>query len=77
VCCPESLRAISGLPLTPPEGIPGNTLQEQIITLPDVGISIALYMWFALASRTAWASYDIMFGAKEADTTAGVLVTSA
>jgi ATP-dependent protease ClpP protease subunit len=75
-CNPQALGAIAGLPLTPPS-IPGSTLQESTITVPDVDISITAYSWFSLASRTFWMSYDLMFGSAKLDPTAGVLLTSA
>jgi ATP-dependent Clp protease, protease subunit len=75
-CNPQAITVVAGLPLTPPQGIPGNTLQVATATVPDVGISIASYSWFSLASRTAWQSFDIMLGAAATDTTAGTLIKS-
>jgi ATP-dependent protease ClpP protease subunit len=76
ICNPQALGAIAGLPLTPPT-IPGNTLMESSITVPEVDITIATYQWFSLATRTFWMSYDLMFGSAKLDVTAGVLITSA
>jgi hypothetical protein len=76
-CNPQAVVVIAGLPITPPEGVPGNTLQMSSATVPDVGISIASYSWFSLASRTAWQSFDIMLGAGYGDRTAGILLKSA
>lgn len=75
-CNPQAVVCVAGIPLTPPS-VPGNTLQESRATVPDVGITIAAYSWFALQSRTAWMSYDLMFGAAKGDATAGRVVTSA
>ena len=74
-CNPQVMGAVSGLPLTPPN-IPGNTLQESTITIPDVGLSLAAYSWFSLGSRTMNMSFDIMFGTALLDESAGVLLTS-
>ncbi len=74
-CNPQVMGAVAGLPLTPP-AIPGNTLQESTITVPQVNISIAAYSWFSLATRTYWMSYDLMFGSTLLDESAGVLLTS-
>lgn len=75
-CNPQVMGAVAGLPLTPPT-IPGNTLQESTITVPEVDISIAAYSWFSLSTRTFWMSYDLMFGSSLLDESAGVLLTSA
>jgi hypothetical protein len=74
-CNPQVIGAIAGLPLTPP-AIPGTTLQESTMTVPEVDISVAAYSWFSLATRTMWMSYDQMFGTALLDETAGVLLTS-
>jgi ATP-dependent protease ClpP protease subunit len=74
-CNPQVMGAIAGLPLSPP-AIPGATLQESTITVPEVDISIAAYSWFSLSSRTFWMSYDLMFGTALLDESAGVLLTS-
>ncbi len=74
-CNPQVMGAVAGIPLTPP-AIPGNTLQESTITVPDVNISIAAYSWFSLSTRTFWMSYDLMFGTALLDESAGVLLTS-
>src|SRR6266576_2750896 len=74
-CNPQGMGAVAGLPLTPP-AIPGNTLQESTITVPQVNISIAAYSWFSLATRTYWMSYDLLFGSTLLDESAGVLLTS-
>jgi ATP-dependent protease ClpP protease subunit len=76
-CNPQAIGALSGLPLTPPQGIPGNSLQEKTIVVPDVNIPIAAYNWFSLGSRTLWASFDVMFGVAAGDTTAGFILKSA
>lgn len=73
---PQLLGAIAGLPLTPPT-IPGNTLAQSTITIPDVDISIETYSWFSLSTRTFWMSYDLMFGSSLLDESAGVALCSA
>ncbi len=76
-CNPQAIGIINGLPLNPPEGIPGNIVQMGVAQLPDVGIAIAVYVWFSPSSRTLFFTYDIMLGATLIDETAGVLVKSA
>jgi hypothetical protein len=73
-CNPQAIACGSGLPLTPPEGATG--LSENVITLPGIGLSVANYTWFSLAYRNIWTSWDVMFGASVADTTAGVVIKS-
>jgi hypothetical protein len=72
-CNPQAIVAIAGLPQVPPT-IPGATLQESVITIPGPDISIASYLWFSLASRTLWNSFDVVFGSSGGDATAGALL---
>jgi ATP-dependent Clp endopeptidase proteolytic subunit ClpP len=74
-CNPQAICALAGLPLTPPS-IPGQTLQESTIMIPGPDITIAVYMWFSLASRTLFCSYDVMFGSAAGDVTAGGVLYS-
>jgi len=72
-CNPQAICVAAGLPMIPPM-IPGGTLEQSSITIPGPDISIATYMWFSLASRTLWCSYDVMFGSKAGDLTAGAIL---
>ncbi len=74
-CNPQAIGALAGLPLTPPN-IPGATLMETSFMVPQVDISVANYSWFSLATRTMWASYDLMFGAAQLDSTAGEIIST-
>jgi len=67
---PQALGCVAGLPLQ------GNnvTLQSKVITLEGLDLSVALNTWFSLATRTLWASYDLMFGVSVLDATAGYLL---
>jgi ATP-dependent Clp protease protease subunit len=77
-CCdPQAIAVLAGLPLTPPQGIPGNTLEQSSFKIPGVEISVANYSWFNLGTRTAWMSLDVIFGASVMDTTAGAIVATA
>lgn len=75
-CCdPQAIGVISGLPLTPATvGVPTGTLSQATFVIPGLGLNVAFNMWFSLAGRALWASYDVMLGAKELDTTAGVII---
>jgi hypothetical protein len=76
ICNPQAIALVAGLPLEAPN-VPGNTLAQTTFTVPGVGISIAQYQWFSLATRTFWQSYECMFGASKADATAGFVIKSA
>jgi ATP-dependent Clp protease protease subunit len=74
---PEAVGIISGLPLNPPEGIPGNIVAMGVAQLPGVNLAIATYAWFSPSSRTFYFTYDIIAGATLLDETAGMLVKDA
>ena len=76
-CGQDAIGFISGLPLNPPEGIPGNIVQTGVAMLPDVNIGIATYVWFSAVSRNLRFSFDIILGASLVDETQGVLIKSA
>ena len=76
-CDPQAIGVAMGLPLTPTNvgsQIPGGTLSEATFRVPGLEAEVALYVWFSLASRTLWSSYDVMLGAAALDTTAGVFI---
>ena len=75
LCNPQAIATISGRPLTAPV-VPGNTIQESTTMIPGVDVVLSVYFWFSLATRTAWCSYDLMFGASLLDPTAGLIIKS-
>jgi hypothetical protein len=50
---------------------------QESILIPDLGISVQLNLWGSTASRSLRASFDLVFGAKNADNSALKLVTFA
>lgn len=76
-CGQDAIGIITGLPLTPPTGIPGNTVQQGVAMLPDVGIGIQTNVWFSPRYRTFWFSFDAIAGATLVDETQGVIIKSA
>ena len=76
-CGKQAIGIIAGLPLNPPDGIPGNIVQTGIAKLPDVEAAIATYVWFSAQARTLFFTYDIILGATLLDETAGCLIKSA
>lgn len=75
-CDPQAILVVAGIPLSPPS-VPGNTLQEGRLTVPEVGLTIGAYTWFSLQYRTLRTSFDLMFGASAMDKTAGTMLMSA
>jgi hypothetical protein len=76
-CNPQAIGIISGLPLTSPEGLPGNTLQTGVAELSGPDIAVQTYLWFDLGTRSLCGSYDIILGSSAIDKTAGIIVKSA
>lgn len=75
-CHPQAIGVIAGLPLNPPEGIPGNVVQTGVAELSQADIAIATYLWYDVNPRVLRATYDLMLGATLVDSTAGFLITS-
>ena len=76
VADPQALALASGLPIMDPEGAKEMIIDE-VIDLPELGMSIKFNVWFSRQTRTLWGSYGVMFGASQGDTTALKLITSA
>jgi hypothetical protein len=71
---PEALAVVAGLPhasLTPE----GEVITENVV-IPDLGITVQISTHFSRTTRSWHSSYDLMFGAAKADTTALKIVTS-
>ena len=71
-CNPQAIAIVAGLPAQ----MPSANLIQQTLTLPDLDFQILFSMWMDAQSRTSWMSFDCMFGAALADSTAGVLITT-
>lgn len=72
-CNPQAITLVAGLPVEPPAS---PNLIRKNFEIPALGITVALHVWMSLATRTAWASYDVMLGAAATDKTAGILIKS-
>lgn len=73
VCGPDAIAIAAGLPVGM---IAGEFLEQRTVTTPQ-GLTCMLSVWYSRASRSHYASYDIMFGAGVGDDTqAEVLVTA-
>jgi hypothetical protein len=75
VAGPDAIAVASGLPVQ--MQIEQDFLALQTIELPNLKLAVLLSFWFARASRTYWASYDVMFGAAPGDTTQAERLLSA
>lgn len=75
-CGPEAVAVASGIPKMD-ESIASLLAGQRVVELPDLGLSVQINVWGSLASRSAWASMDVMFGAALGDNTAGAHVKSA
>jgi hypothetical protein len=79
LCGPDAIGVASGLPIE--TSVPSSEfLSQQTVNIdgvgsnsPSFGLSAQVNVWYARASRTVWASYDVMFGANigDASTTVG------
>jgi len=72
VCNPQAIVCLAGLPVTPA----APNLTQGSFTVPGINIGVQTNQWFSLATRTAWYSFDLVFGAAKADTSAGILICS-
>jgi ATP-dependent Clp protease protease subunit len=73
VCGPDAIAIAAGLPVGM---IAGEFLEQRTVTTNN-GLSCLLSVWYSRASRSHFASYDIMFGAGVGDATQGELLITA
>lgn len=73
---PEAVAMAAGIPDVPP-AVAEKLYGSRILTLEGLGLSVQLNYWGSSASRSDWASIDVMFGAALGDNTAGAHVKSA
>jgi hypothetical protein len=76
-CSPECLAVGAGLPIDPPNTSGSGFNSTGTITIPGVGLTVALYSWSEPRYRRTWFSYDLVIGSKAADTSALKLIKSA
>ena len=76
VADPQAYGIASGMALVDPTVAQGMT-EREVITIPDLGLSVQYCQWPSLSGRTVWASFDLMFGAAAGDITASHLIVSA
>lgn len=74
---PQSVAYVSGLPSYDDEtraDINASVIQVEIA--PGKTLPVMMATWLSRASRTRWASLDVMFGASKLDNTKGYLIKS-
>lgn len=74
VCGPDAIIWGSAPVAAGPNGA---ALTVSSISLPEIGITVQAHTWYALASRSMWASYDVCFGAAVGDATQAEVLTTA
>lgn len=74
---PECLGIGSGLPLDPPNTGGEGLITTGKVTIPGINLTVAFSSWQEPRYRRTWFSYDVMLGAKEANTSALKLIKSA
>lgn len=65
VCDPDAIAVASGLPVSFGSG---SSIVTETATVEGLGLTVLACSWFSNASRTTWASYDVVFGAAAGDT---------
>lgn len=73
---PEAVAMAAGIPEIAP-AVGAKMYGSRTLTLDGLGLSVQLNYWGSTASRSDWASIDVMFGAALGDNTAGAHVKSA
>jgi hypothetical protein len=73
LCAPDAIAVASGIPISTATPS-GEFLSQQIVNVddagsntPSIGLSVQINTWYSRATRTIWASYDVMFGAAAGD----------
>lgn len=71
-CSPKAVALASGLP----SAQAGNLISSETIQVSGVGIAVQLNLWQSTATRSLWASYDVMFGAAAGDLASAKLIVA-
>jgi hypothetical protein len=62
---PEAIALASGVPVSSP--VSDDLIAQENILIGDLGLTVQMSMWSSRATRSLWASYDVMFGAAKGD----------
>jgi hypothetical protein len=69
VASQESLAMAAALPYVDP-AVAGLLQQQEVIEIPDLGLSVQFNVHGSLASRSLFGTFDVLFGSAAADTSA-------
>lgn len=72
-CSPQAIAIASGVPA--PSPVDSAMLAQELVEIPDLGLTVQMNLWISSATRAVWASYDCMFGAAKGDGSALKLIT--
>lgn len=75
-CGPSAIAVAAGIPIIDPS-VASMLAASRVVTIDGLGLSIQINTWGSLATRSAWASFDVMFGAALGDNTAVARAQSA
>jgi hypothetical protein len=76
LCDPQAIAVAAGLPVLDPT-VAAKMETNEIITIPQLGLSVRFSTWASVGSRAAWASFNVMFGAASGDSTRLKIIKSA
>lgn len=76
ICNPDAVLVGAALPKDPPEVV-SDMLANDVFVIEGLGLPVQYSVWVSRATKTVWASFDVMFGAALGVSAAGVLVKSA
>ncbi|MEO0797431.1 MAG: hypothetical protein AAFX93_19945 [Verrucomicrobiota bacterium] len=60
-CSPQAIAAVGRRP-DMHESVSSDMTSQQVIELPDLGLSVEFNQWVSRATRARWASFDLCFG---------------
>lgn len=75
-CGPEAIAIAAGIPEMS-DAVRASMIGQRVVQVPGLGLSVQVNVWCNTASRITWCSYDVLFGAAVADSSALVLIKSA
>lgn len=72
----NAIAAASGLP-SMDDGVAADMQSNNVLTIDNLGISVRFSTWISRATRAAWGSFNVMFGAASGDSNRLKIIKSA
>jgi hypothetical protein len=72
-CGDGAIACASGVPVIDPS-IANMMIDQELIEIPDLGITVQFCRWASISGREVWASFDVMFGASLGDANVGAVL---